>query len=78
MASTEAQKRASKKWLYNHRNEFEKNYTLKLHKTLHADIIEWLEDQDNKQGYLKDLIRKDIAQHKQNLDAEVSKTDVER
>lgn len=68
MASTEAHKRASKKWLDNHRKEFEKSYVLKLHKTLHADIIEWLESQDNKQGYLKDLIRKDIAQHKQDLE----------
>ena len=78
MASTEAQKRASKKWMNAHRKEFEKTVTIKLHKTLDADIIEWLDKQESRQGYIKNLIRKDIAQHRQNLDAEGSKTDVER
>jgi len=29
-----------------------------------ADIVEWLNQQPKKQGYIKDLIRKDMEQHK--------------
>ena len=34
--------------------------TLMLHKANDADIIEWLDEQENKNGYLKDLIRVDM------------------
>lgn len=53
---TDAQKRASKK--YDQHNT--KVITLKLNKTTDADILEQLERCDNKQGYIKELIRKDI------------------
>lgn len=33
---------------------------MKLNRKTDADIIEWLNSQDNRQGYLKALIRKDI------------------
>lgn len=38
-----------------------KVYTIKVIKNTEADIIERLEREDNKAGYIKRLIRKDIA-----------------
>ena len=38
-----------------------KGIYLKLNKGGDKDIIERLNDQDNKQGYIKDLIRTDIS-----------------
>lgn len=37
-----------------------KGIYLKLSKTTDADIISWLSDHTNKQGYIKELIRADI------------------
>lgn len=37
-----------------------KGIYLKLSKTTDADIINWLADHTNKQGYIKELIRADI------------------
>lgn len=53
---TDAQKRASKKYDKNNT----KVVTLKLNKTTDADILEQLERSENKQGYIKQLIRNDI------------------
>lgn len=33
---------------------------MKLNKKTDADILEWLATKENRQGYLKDLIRKDM------------------
>lgn len=55
--STEAQKRASVK--YN--AEKTTLITIRLTHTTDADILERLNSVPNKQGYLKDLIRKDIG-----------------
>ena len=35
----------------------------KFTKSTDADILEWLSALDNKQGYVKRLIREDIARH---------------
>lgn len=35
--------------------------TMKLNKNQDGDILQRLEEVDNKQGYIKDLIRADIA-----------------
>lgn len=35
-----------------------------LNKNLDADIIEWLGTKPNKQGYIKDLIRRDMEQNR--------------
>lgn len=47
---------------------YEKEYTrqikFKLNRKFDADVIEWLEQQENVQGYLKELVRADIALHK--------------
>jgi len=48
---------------YNKENT--KTYLLRLNKETEKDIIDWLEDTDNKSGYIKDLIRKDISQETQ-------------
>lgn len=37
---------------------------LKLNTGTDADILTWLEKQSSKQGYIKALIRKDIAEKK--------------
>lgn len=56
MAETEAQKRA--------REKYEKTNTvqlkMKLNRNTDADILAKLESVDNKQGYIKELIRDDI------------------
>ena len=54
--ATEAQKKASAK--YDAANT--KQIKLKLNNINDADILEYLKKIDNKQGYIKDLIRKDI------------------
>lgn len=54
---TEAQKRASAK--YDAANTI--RISLKLNLTTDADIIRRLEQSCNKQGYIKELIRKDIS-----------------
>lgn len=53
---TESQKRASKKYDAEHT----KTIKMKLNKNTDKDILQWLELQENKQGYLKGLIRKDM------------------
>ena len=53
----EARRRAQAK--YNKANT--KQVTLRLNKRTEADIIEWLEGLDNKQGYIKSLIRADMT-----------------
>ena len=37
--------------------------TMQLNKKLDEDILVWLDSQENKQGYLKRLIREDMARH---------------
>ena len=54
--ASEAQKRASAKYdLYN-----TKQVKLKLNLKTDADILDWLDGISNKQGYIKELIRKDM------------------
>ena len=57
MASTDAQKRASAK--YDAANT--KVVTLKFNLRTDADIIEKLESVENRQGYIKELIRADMG-----------------
>lgn len=56
MATKEAKRRASAK--YDKANT--KGIYLKLNKNTDADIIEHLEEAENVQGYIKNLIRKDM------------------
>lgn len=39
-------------------------FKMKLHNYNDADILEWLEKQDSKQGSIKRLIREEIEQNK--------------
>lgn len=55
--TTEAQKRAVAK--YDAKNT--KVYAIKLNRKNDADIIEKLDSQTNVQGYIKEVIRKDIG-----------------
>lgn len=57
MGETEAQKRARLKYESEHTMQIK----LKLNKNTDADIIEKLHSVPNKQGYIKKLIRADIA-----------------
>lgn len=57
MAVTEAQKRATKAYI-------QKNIVtinLRLNRSTDAELIAFLERQPNKNGYLKELIKKDMA-----------------
>ena len=49
---------SERQWKYDKANT--KSYRLKLNKKTDADIIAWLEQVPNKQGYIKELIRKDM------------------
>ena len=55
--TSEARKHAQMKYNKAHT----KQITLRLNKRTEADIIEWLGKADNKQGYIKALIRADMA-----------------
>ena len=55
--STESQVRASIK--YNKENTVQ--ISLKLNRSTDADLIDSLNRIENKQGYIKELIRRDIA-----------------
>ena len=57
--SSEAQKRAQKKYDEANRHKF-RVINLKLNRETDADIIEKLESSKNIQGYIKSLIRADI------------------
>ena len=54
--TTEAQKKASRK--YDAENT--KTIKMKLNKKTDADILKWLDLMENKQGYIKELIRRDM------------------
>lgn len=59
MAKTkESQLRANAKYKANNC----KTFTLQLSKTIDADMISFLMEQDNKQGFLKDLIRQAMSE----------------
>lgn len=55
---TDASKKSMARWDAEHTVQFK----LKLNKTNDADIINKLNEVDNKQGYIKELIRKDIGE----------------
>lgn len=57
MKVKECDYRASQKY----RMEKCRKITLELNKKIDEDILAWLDSQPNKQGYLKDLIRSDMA-----------------
>lgn len=62
----EQKKKARQKASNKFHKEHMKVYTFRFHKENQRDIIEHLESQKNKAGYIADLIRKDlIAQGKQ-------------
>lgn len=51
--------RASQKYL----REKTRCVGMRLNIKLDADILAWIDSQENKQGYLKDLIRADMEKH---------------
>lgn len=57
-------KTAEKKYAYDRQYAKEKMQQIKLtlNKGTDADLLEWLEKQPNKQGYLKELIRRDMEE----------------
>lgn len=57
MKSSEARLRANKKYAETHC----KSFSICLNKQTDADILEHLSKQDNRQGYIKSLIRADLA-----------------
>ena len=61
MTTSKAQLRAQEK--YDKDNTVQ--VKLKLNKKTDADLISWLDDISNKQGYIKELIRSDIRVNNQ-------------
>ncbi len=59
MKVSEANYRATQKYL----REKTRQIGLQLYKNTDADLIVWLDSQENKQGYLKQLIRADMQAH---------------
>lgn len=57
--TTDAQKRAQKNYDLNSKDKFKK-LSFKLNKETDADILDKLASVDSMQGYIKELIRKDI------------------
>lgn len=55
MAASEAQKRASIKYM----REKTKPFTMRFYPT-DMELWDWLQSQPNKQGYVKGLIRRDM------------------
>lgn len=49
-------------------------YGLKLSRSTDGDMIEWLDNQESIQGYLKEIIRKDM-EAKQETEEEEKKND---
>lgn len=52
---------ATKETQYEEKKRNTKQYRLELRKTLDGDIIERLDEVENKAGYLKTLIRNDVS-----------------
>lgn len=61
LKTSEAKRRTNKQ--YDKRNAVQ--FSVKFIKTTELDMIEKLEEQENKAGYIKRLIREDIAREKQ-------------
>lgn len=57
MAYTESKKRAALKYAA----KTLKRVKIDLNRNTEADLITWLDAQENKAGYIKDLIRADMA-----------------
>lgn len=60
MKVKECDYRASQKY----QREKTRSVGMQLNLKYDADILEWLDAQENKQGYLKQLIRDDMARRK--------------
>lgn len=59
MKVKESQYRASQKYI----REKTRQIGLQFYKNTEDDLITWLDSQENKNGYIKDLIRADMAKH---------------
>ena len=60
MRDMEKQRAAMRRYYHRSKGKF-KNYCLRINKDADADIYERLESMENKQGYIKGLIRRDMA-----------------
>lgn len=60
----EKQKQNKEQYDLNYKRNNVKQFKIALNKNTMADVIEWLDTKDNKQGYVIDLIRKDILANK--------------
>ena len=56
----ESQKKALNKYL----KKAMKPYTFRLHKEKYKDVIEWLDQQKNRTGYILELIKEDMKKNK--------------
>ena len=54
-----------------------RRFVLKLHTVLDADIIQLLENSGNIQGYLKKLIREEIARNEQSISTDLPSDNIQ-
>ena len=54
------------KYIAEYAKEFQRRIGVNINRIHDADMIEWLEQQPSIQGYIKDLIRKDMENRKLN------------
>lgn len=66
MAKTEAERRAAEKYILKNRVSF----LFAMNRATEQDIIDWLDTFDNKNGYIKALIRADMAREAALLDGQ--------
>lgn len=52
------------KYIGEYNKEFQRRIALNINRIHDGDMIEWLESQSSIQGYIKDLIRKDMEEKK--------------
>lgn len=63
---TEAQAKASAKYVKANQRQI----MVKVNRKTEPELLDWLEQHDNLQGYIKDLIRADMLTHRTSTAAE--------
>ena len=60
-----------KEYMANYEKENLRQIRLKINRKTEPELLEWMEQQENIQGYIKDLIQKDMEEKKKDLAARI-------
>ena len=55
-----------KEYMANYEKENLRQIRLKINRKTEPELLEWMEQQENIQGYIKDLIQKDMEEKKKD------------